>query len=282
MKLQRILCIGLFFSLFAATANAEEVRLALDKNIAANANYIQAEDGKPTIILLHPFLQTYHFNVISSITDLLAEEGYGVLAPTLSLGISDRKQSMACEAIHTQTMEDYLPEIDAWIKWLQDRKVTRLIAAGHSTGATTMMMYAEKHPHVFKKLILISPLHYDLEGGVGIDENQLLEALAEEQKNTPQELKPYRLSYCAELTTTRDVYLKFTHWNETNLSAMFPRVAYFSHMVYGLGDDSINPSWRKKIESSNMKLYPIESANHFYAGQSELDLHDTLLEILEE
>ena len=137
---------SLFFLLWLAiittNTNAEVVETRLAKGITVTAEYHAASKGKPTVVLLHPFLQTRHFPVIRELTNHLSKNGFGVLAPTLSLGISHRRQGLACEAIHTQTFDQNIEEISAWMQWLENRGIDNIIGAGHGMGSTMMLAFA--------------------------------------------------------------------------------------------------------------------------------------------
>lgn len=90
--------------------------------LTAYGEYRNGDPGSRPCCYFMVFLQMHEFPTIHSLTEGLAGAGYSVLAPTLSLGLSHRKQSMACEAIHSHKMQDGSQEIAAWIAWLKARK----------------------------------------------------------------------------------------------------------------------------------------------------------------
>jgi len=107
--------VTLLLLLTASAIHAELVTQQMPSGIAANAEYLQGEPGRPTILMLHGFLQTHNFHTIHRLSAGLHDEGYTVLSPTLTLGIPFRKQSLACEAIHTHRLQDDHAEIAAWL-----------------------------------------------------------------------------------------------------------------------------------------------------------------------
>ena len=113
--------------------------------ITATADYHPGRADRPAILLLHGFLQTRDFGIIKSIADTLADEGYTVLSPTLSLGISNRKRSLDCEALHLHDMDGDVREIQQWVKWLREHGHDDIIGVGHSFGGVQLLAWREKY-----------------------------------------------------------------------------------------------------------------------------------------
>ena len=102
-------------------AHAEIAQLEMRPRIYASAEYLAGQRDKPAVLLLHGFLQTREFPTVATLARSLHDAGYAVLSPTLSLGIPNRRQSLACEAVHRHGMEDDIDEIARWVDWLKSR-----------------------------------------------------------------------------------------------------------------------------------------------------------------
>lgn len=269
--------------LSAQTAVAELVKEKLPGGITVTAEYDAAEAGKPTILVIHPFLQTHNFSVIANLTDSLVSEGYGVLRPTLSLGIDGRKQSLPCEAVHAYSLQDRIDEIGFWKDWLAQRSIGPVIGFGHSSGATFMAMYEyQQKPDAFKKLILLTPIHYGFPGGTGIDPAQRDIALQAAKQGKPDELFQYKLSFCEKFTAPRSRYLEYTRWDEVAVTGMLRDISIHIDIVYGTADPSLNDSWKARLEKAGKHLTYVPEGNHFFSGPAEFDMHDVILEVLDE
>ena len=90
-----------FLTTVLSVLHAETVSHTLDNGTTTLADYRKGDENKPAFLLLHGFLQTHNFSTIQSMADELADTGYTVLAPTLSHGVDNRNQSIACDALHT-------------------------------------------------------------------------------------------------------------------------------------------------------------------------------------
>ena len=89
-----LLTMTLMLSL-APNLKAANVTHSIDTlNLKAKAEYLQGSKEKPAILILHGFLTTNKFHTVVSMAKGIHEEGYNVLAPTLSLDINKRQNSI--------------------------------------------------------------------------------------------------------------------------------------------------------------------------------------------
>ncbi|MES9992843.1 MAG: hypothetical protein ABW098_12865 [Candidatus Thiodiazotropha sp.] len=95
----------------------------MESGLTINAEYLDNESQAPAILILHGFLQTRDSFTLRRLGKALHEAGYRILLPNLSLGINDRRQSLACEAIHNHPMEQDTKEIAylSYLAWDQQR-----------------------------------------------------------------------------------------------------------------------------------------------------------------
>ncbi len=263
--------------LLVAPAFAEQVELHLPGNLTAMAEFRQGDAGKPTVLLMHGFLQTHEFPTIHRLTDGLAGAGYGVLAPTLTLGVTHRRQSLACEAIHTHTMGDATREIAAWVDWLKARKLTRIVLVGHSFGSVeTLAFLSSRRNAPIRKLIGVSVV----EGRLKIDERALdkligkTRALAQAGNKS---LITEQFSFCQKFRATPEALLSYIEWSPERILAEVARLEIPTTFIMGSRDDRLGANWIQRLHHTRAGIRVIEGANHFMDGDFEFDLLDSVL-----
>ena len=146
----RIISLLLTLWLLPATVVASEMSLQLPSGIKALADYRKGSMDKPAVLVLHGFLQTYHFSTVRLIVGELSDAGYTVLSPTLTLNIDQRRASLTCDAIQHHSAEQATRELGAWVEWLKKNGYKRIILIGHSTGSNHLLSYlhANRDPAV--------------------------------------------------------------------------------------------------------------------------------------
>ncbi len=139
---------GLLVVLFqpAHSSFADTVELKLQNGVIATADFRAGKPSRPAILLLHGFLQTRNALPISPLANTLADDGYTVLVPTLTLGINQRAQSLDCEAPHIHTKEGDVAEIGYWTDWLARKGYKSIVLIGHSSGSLEILQYVSQNP----------------------------------------------------------------------------------------------------------------------------------------
>ncbi len=279
--MRKILALLIFCLGYSSVALADKIVEKMPNGLYAFADYHKAEPGKPTLLIMHPFLQTSSFSVIANLAETLTEEGFGVFMPTLSLGVDGRKQGKSCEAIHTQTFLDSENEVLHWLNWLKQNQITNIIATGHSSGASLLASLMAKHqPEMVQSTILISPVHYGFPGGAGMIPAQREMALADKEAGKLDELVQYKISFCDKYTTVRSNYLAITDIDENAIIERFKSIQSKLNIVYGTRDEALNKSFRDKIYANGLTIEEVLDGNHFFSGPSEFDLHETILSLV--
>ena len=139
-----LLC--LLFSALPASVHAAIAQLEMHPGIPASAEYLPGQRDKPAVLLLHGFLQTRAFPTVATLARGLHDAGYSVLSPTLSLGIPNREKSLACEAVHTHSLNDDVMEITRWVTWLKSQGHRSIVLVGHSFGSMQLLAYLTVAP----------------------------------------------------------------------------------------------------------------------------------------
>jgi len=263
----------------ALAAFAAPVELTLPSKLVANAEYRKGDPGKPAVILLHGFLQTHEFPVIHRLVEGIADTGRSVLAPTLTLGVTHRRQSLACEAIHTHTMNDVAGEIDAWVKWLKARHPGPIILLGHSFGSTEVLAYLSGRPDpAITHFIGVSVI----EGRLKLNTAETAKLIAEMRravKSGEPRVATHQFSFCQKYQATPASLLSYLDWTPQRVLNAAARLPLPHLFIMGGNDDRLGTDWVDKLkERSRVKIIP--GANHFMDGEHEFDLLDAVLDEL--
>jgi pimeloyl-ACP methyl ester carboxylesterase len=257
--------------------HAEIVELAMQGKAVALADFRKGDVDKPAVLLLHGFLQTHSFPTISRLTDSLSGEGYTVLAPTLTLGITHRRQSMACEAINTHTVADGEEEIRRWVQWLKTKKFKNIVLGGHSLGNIYLLSYLSGKPDSrVSKLIGISII----EGSLKVGEHArhgLVQNLRDKIQQGGKAILEEQFSFCRQFRSTPASLLSYMEWGPDRIRTAIDKSRIPVTMIMGSKDDRLGKDWLQRLQKTRAKVIIIDGANHFMDGQYEFDLMDHFL-----
>jgi pimeloyl-ACP methyl ester carboxylesterase len=278
--LTRILAILLLLP--TLTAWADPVTLSVREGVIANGNYLKGDADSPAMLLMHGFLQTHHFHTIHHLSEGLHAEGFTVLAPTLSLNIPLRRQSLPCEAIHTHTLEDSFTELDQWIDWLQQNGHSSIVLVGHSTGSMRLLAYlASRNNPAIKRFIGISIVEARLE----LDQAQqqaLRGKLSDMIARGDRGIVRQQFSFCKQLHATARSLLSYMAWTPEQILNTIVSIDN-TPLVFIMGskDQRLGRHWVQRLQATGKPVHIIEGANHFIDGGHEFELLDLLLKELQ-
>lgn len=272
----------LCFLLPSLPAAAESLEVKLPSGITVFADYHSGLPSMPAVLLLHGFQQVHQSEPMNSLGNNLASKGYTVLIPTLSLGVNKRRQSMACEAVHTHTYKDEVAEIAYWMNWLSNKGYKTIIPAGFSsTGNIALLIYNAQGSHpAIKKIILISPnpTFFNL-----VERQKIRTALNVKQSETSQKLGAFTLGYCKKnYFATNASYQSYTQYDESKFAELIKQSPVPAELIVGSGDTVLPASWlaQLKMLKSPTRITLIDQANHFFADTAEFDLTEVVENIL--
>lgn len=271
------------FGFMAAAAHAEDIQQSLPDGKTLNAEYHPGDARRPAILVLHGFLQTHEFTATQSIIISSASLGYTILGPNLSLGVSDRQQSMQCEAPHKHIFEDDLSEIDFWVKWLLKKGHPSVIIVGHSWGSQHGIGYVEAYPQAPVSAVIAISLVRTREDAKTLS-RQVTEARARAARHD-QSLQPYALSFCNTFMATPQSYLSYARWDDKQVVDTLVRLQARKFPVYvvlGSGDNRSDDNWVQTVCRHVTQVTVIKGANHFFSSVHEFDLSDRIEAILTE
>ncbi len=272
-----ILLILPFFSHSVSAAHIEEV---MPSGLLAHADYHQGNKDKPAVLLIHGFLTVHTFSLIQNISNELADNDITVLSPTLSLGISKRKTTLDCDALHLHNMDDDLAEIDWWANWLINMGYKNIILIGHSTGALQIFHYMNKHPHAeFKKAIGISLIPFER-----LNQKEFIESIKQAKAmlaNDDASIHNFTLTYCINnYSSPAKDYLSYAIWGNKHVIDTLNKISIPSWIIMGGNDIPVYPGWVDDMSKTGIPVDIIPNANHFFSAGNEFELYEKLLDII--
>jgi pimeloyl-ACP methyl ester carboxylesterase len=275
----RALLFCLLVVLFPAEAHAVDVRLEMRPGITASAEYHAGQRAKPAVLLLHGFLQTRDFPTVAALARGLRDAGYSVLVPTLSLGIPDRRQSLACEAVHTHSLDDDVAEIGRWVSWLKSQNHRSIVLAGHSFGSLQLLAYLAERPDPAVKAYIGASL---IEAQIRTPRRaQLIARLESEVRTKPDALFDGQLTYCNRYPSTPRALLSYVRWDQAHTLAALTHAPVKTGLIMGEADYMLGSNWLRALKHLRTPLAIVQGANHFMDGEHELDLLDHTLYFLD-
>ncbi|EGW54358.1 alpha/beta hydrolase [Candidatus Endoriftia persephonae] len=277
-----LIALIILLSLFTAPLKAELIELKMAKGIRASAEFRQGNLDAPPILILHGFLQTREFFTVRRLAETLAESGYSVLTPTLTLGIDQRNASLPCEAIHTHSFDQDRREVGVWNQWLKTHTGQNAIIIGHSDGSVTLVGYLGAEPDApVSAAILISLTHF----GQGPAANETLADIQRAKHaikaGQGQRLDNFGLAFCKLYPTTPSAYLSYVSWSRQKILSKMATIQTTTTVIIGGSDQRITPQWSRQLQDRRVKLIKVEGANHFFDHEHEFDLVEAVEAALE-
>jgi pimeloyl-ACP methyl ester carboxylesterase len=278
----RSLVLLLFLSLAAVSVRAEIVELEVRPGILATASYQPGELEAPPILVLHGFLQTREFSTVKRLADALAESGQTILVPSLSLGLTDRRQSLDCEAIHTHSMADDVAELALWTEWLRRKTGRAPILVGHSAGGRTLASYRQLNPHSGVHSMILISLSYFGFNAAEKGSDQVAERARRDLSANPQQIGDYPLAFCSSYPTTPAAFLSYYDSNKRDTLNVLQGPGPAVSVILGTEDNRVEADWADSLRAEGIRVISIDGANHFFDQTHEFALLDAVEGLLPE
>jgi pimeloyl-ACP methyl ester carboxylesterase len=263
---------------FPASARAAIAQLEVRPGIAATAEYLAGQRDKPAVLLLHGFLQTRDFPTVATLARGLSDAGYPVLAPTLSLGIPNRMQSLSCEAVHRHRLDDDVAEISRWVEWLKSRGHRAIVLVGHSFGSMQLLAYLNARPDPAVKAYVGTSL---IEAQIGDTPRATLVAQLESRVEAGQRAPvTQRLSLCRKYLAPPESLLSYVRWDQSRTLAALKASPVKVELIMGDSDEMLGRNWIRALARMRTPMIIVKGANHFMDGEHEFDLLQHTLDFL--
>ena len=251
---------------------AETVHLRMPSGIPAQASFHAGNTGQGAVLLLHGFLQAGDFSTLQQLHDELAEAGYTVLAPTITLGIPDRHESLGCGSLHLTEIGDEVAEVQAWVTWLKQHSTGPIYLLGHSHGARLMVIWASRHrAHRVRGLLAVS-----LTGGKpsARQERALRHRLGQ---LPPTQLVHEPLSFCPRYTAPAAAYLGYLRWDDTRVLRTIAHLRPPVAVILGGADPNLPHDWVARLRHAGARVTVLPHASHFMNSLHQFALLDWVL-----
>lgn len=281
---------SLFFILIcwlttSANAYAQVVSAQISETSPiAKARYLEGHEDQPVLLFLHGYLATHEFPLIQNLQDYFSFEGYPSLAPTLSLQIPLRENSLNCSSLHLHTLEQDLAEIDGWIQWLKAKGHQQIILIGHSAGSIQLLEYMATMPDPSVSKVILTSLLF-------LDPNQFniskqdIDRAGQKIHNQDDTPDTYSFIFCVNnYLATPQSFLSYLTLTYARILESIESLKVPTFMVMGSKDDRLGQpieDWITRLKQTSSKIYVLEGANHFFSGEHEYILQHSLQKIIE-
>ncbi len=265
--------------LVSVAAQADTVEINFSSGLIGVADYRAGKPGFPAVLLLHGFLQTRNSPPMNRLADALADAGYPILVPTLSLGISRRNKSLSCEAVHKHTLQHDVQEIAYWVNWLGSHGYKKIVLIGHSSGGKDVLAYLSGAPNAaVERAILASivPIYVDAEQ---------YRKVRSEKSHAPGQAAPslrrFTIAYCKNnYVAALPAYLSYADWTGEFIMGRLGKINVPVDVVLGSKDQVLPPGWQAQLMHGRAPVHLIQGAGHFFDGEHEFELSDRVIGIL--
>lgn len=265
----------------ATGAQAEVVQQRTLSGTIATAEYRQGAPDRPAVLILHGFLQTRDFHTVRQLADALHDTHYSVLAPTLTLNIDARQESLPCDALHLHRMEDSVAELQMWTDWLQEQGHDDIVLVGHSLGSLQHIAFLEGYRgEAISQAILVS-LAISTLGSIDPAAHETITANARRAMAAGDTgIADYRFSFCERYPSRADYFLSYDRWSNERIQETLRVITVPIHVIAGSADPRAQPGWNEHLREAGANLILIEGASHFFDGMYEFDLLETVESLL--
>ena len=254
-------------------AHAATVQSMFDGRVL-NASLMQPDDDRDeAFLIIHGTWAHHGMEIVQALQQGLADRGVASLAPTLSLGQSDRKGFLDCAPMMTPDERTVVPEIRHWLDDLAARGYRTLTLLGHSRGALQAARVLIERPDLrVTRLVILGPMtwRYDeVTAGYCEQDTGALDTLLNKAREAPDAmLGPLKLQTCTGVRTTGSVFLDYYDASIVRHTPdLIEHVRIRTDVVLGT-QDAISTWTAAEISAAqlrtNVRLIRIEGADHFF------------------
>ena len=285
----------IFIVLFPLHLAANEVTVPFH-DITINANLEMAPNKKladGVIIITHAGLAHRGMELYIYLQSLLKDRGYNSLAVNFSLAINNRHGMYDCKKTHRHHYRDAADEIGAWVSWLKQQGVNKVVLLGHSRGAAQAALFAaEQDNALLTSIILLAP---DTQATNDADAYQrryktsLTPILAKARQlvargRGKEILEHTSILYCKDTSVAAETFVSY-YGPDPSLDTPFliPKIVKPTLIIIAGSDDIVVGSKEKFIplsDSQKVTMKVIDGAGHFFRdlnADDAVDLMDIFL-----
>lgn len=282
----------------SATTLAQDVQIRF-RGQSLNANLVMA-DGKSfkdgVILMTHGTLAHGKMEIMAGLQNMFRERGLNTLSITLGLGLDNRSGMYDCKVAHRHKHTDALDEIGAWLNWLKQKGVRRVILFGHSRGGNQTAWFASEHDDaVIKAVILAAPATWDQKGAVQDYKKNYKKDLGPILARAEKMLKEGKgkdmmehvdFIYCPDATVQAESFVAYYRPDSRRDTPSVLRKIKKPVLVFAGSNDQVVKGLPKKMskvaDGKHIQLKVIEGAGHFFRDLNSEDMADAIVEYLKQ
>ncbi len=251
---------------------AKPLTLSFNK-LVVNAEIIESKDKqKPFFLILHGTLAWHGMELPNTIQQLLADEDYGSLAFTLSLGETNRSGFFDCTHPIISGHEDAQVEIEFWLNQLTKMGYQNIMLIGHSRGGAQMASFALENAEKIKGAFLIAPLIWDKKqvhsSYQPVSKLDLIQQLERLKMQPNKILSNQNILHCKKATVSGKAFLSYyDELPEKNTPGLLKSITVPTKIYLGDSDPLTKGFVAQKALFSHNKMIKhimIEDADHFF------------------
>jgi pimeloyl-ACP methyl ester carboxylesterase len=279
-------CLLITVLCMALPAQAADVQSMFDGRVL-NASLVQPDDDRDeAFLIIHGTWAHHGMEIVQALQQGLADRGEASLAPTLSLGQSDRKGFLDCSPTMTPDERTVGPEIRHWLDDLGARGYRTVTLLGHSRGALqAARVLVERPDSRVTRLVMLGPMTWRYDEVAAANRAQgtdTLDTLLHRAREAPDAmLGPLNLQTCTGVHTTGSVFLDYYDPRIVRHTPdLIEHVRIRTDVVLGT-DDEVAPWTAEEIAAArlrrNVRLIRIDGADHFFRDLYMDEVLDSVL-----
>ncbi|MCW8915914.1 MAG: alpha/beta hydrolase [Magnetovibrio sp.] len=285
-------------SVLSFAATAKDITLKSSDGLILNAN-LELADGKTVadgvVLLTHGTLAHNKMEIIVTLQRLLAERSVSSLAPTLSLGVSDRSGMYDCNVPATHKHSDAMLELGQWLDWLKGEGAKNVVLAGHSRGGNqTAWFAARENDPVVSKVVLIAPQTWSAEKEAQGFEKRHKQTLSTVMAQAQAQIdagkgaafmKGTGYLYCPGADVTADAFISYYENDVRMHTPVLMEMISKPTLVIAGSADTVVAGLIEAVEpmadGEKLQLAVIDEADHFFLDFFAEDVADAIVEFIE-
>jgi hypothetical protein len=135
---------------------------------------------------------------------------------------------------------------------------------------------------VIKSLIAVSPVTVWNNYKIEQTRNEIEQAKKAVQSSLNKNQK-YTIGFCdRSYITTPENFLSYASWSDTYLLDRIVKLPIKMQVIIGDNDSYAPTNWVDRLRNNNIKVTVLEGADHFFSGDAEFLLQDSLIERLQD
>ena len=243
-------------------------------------------DRDEAFLIIHGTWAHHGMEIVKALQQGLADRGEASLAPTLSLGQSDRKGFFECSPTMAPDERTVGPEIRHWLDDLGARGYRTVTLLGHSRGAlqAASVLIERPDPRV-TRLVMIGPMTWrykEVVASYRVQGEVTLDLLLKRAREAPQaKIAPLQLLACSGVGTTGSVFLDYYDPGIVrHTPALIEHVRIRTDVVLGTEDEIASWTTEEIADARlrrNVRLIRIDGADHFFRDLYMDEVLDSVL-----